>query len=202
MDVKQEIKDLLLSVDRIDNVFVDALEGMGYFESPASTNKHLSITGGLAIHSYNVYISLKKLNDIMKLNLSEEFIIVTTLLHDICKCGCYETNYLKNGTISEVKPFKYNDTFPYGHGDKSVYILNTYFKLTNEEAMAIRYHIGPFEFEVFQRWNMVANQLKDTPYWIPIMALYHADSMATSIIEHEDYELYLQPHKYLNTSTS
>ena len=31
---------------------------------------------------------------------------------------------------------------PYGHGEKSVYIVNGYLRLTREEAFAIRYHMG------------------------------------------------------------
>ena len=31
---------------------------------------------------------------------------------------------------------------PYGHGEKSVYIISGFMKLTREEAFAIRYHMG------------------------------------------------------------
>ena len=36
------------------------------------------------------------------------------------------------------------DTLLNGHGDKSVMVLAQYFKLTEEEIMCIRYHMGAF----------------------------------------------------------
>lgn len=36
------------------------------------------------------------------------------------------------------------DTLLKGHGDKSVMVLAQYFKLTEEEIMCIRYHMGAF----------------------------------------------------------
>jgi hypothetical protein len=34
------------------------------------------------------------------------------------------------------------DSLPYGHGEKSVYIISGYMRLTRDEAFAIRYHMG------------------------------------------------------------
>ena len=38
--------------------------------------------------------------------------------------------------------FEFDDKMPYGHGEKSVYIINGYMRLSREEAFAIRYHMG------------------------------------------------------------
>jgi len=35
-----------------------------------------------------------------------------------------------------------NDQLPYGHGEKSVYIISGFMKLAREEAMAIRWHVA------------------------------------------------------------
>ena len=41
-----------------------------------------------------------------------------------------------------VPTYEFKDELPYGHGEKSVYILSGYMKLSREEAFAIRYHMG------------------------------------------------------------
>jgi hypothetical protein len=118
------------------------------------------------------------MNKTYHLGLGEEFIIVSSILHDMCKVGVYSPNELKNGEISVSKPYKYYDSLPLGHGEKSVIMLNEYFRLTPEEAIAIRYHIGPFCNETMGGWNFI----KD------VMALYHADSLATSLLEDCDLQ--------------
>ena len=37
------------------------------------------------------------------------------------------------------------DQFPMGHGEKSVYLINKYMTLTDEEALSIRWHLGGFD---------------------------------------------------------
>jgi|TARA_R100000501_G_C2575735_1_gene80922 hypothetical protein len=184
MDIRDEIITLLNKVDRLkgDKLIKD-LDLLGYFISPASTNKHNSFEGGLALHSYNVYKVLKDMNNTYHLDLDEDFIIVTSLLHDMCKLGVYEPNILKNGEISETKPYKYKDSLPLGHGEKSVIMLSEYIRLTPGEAIAIRYHIGPFSNEIISGWNFTKEGIKKSGYFKEVMALYHADSLATSILE-------------------
>ena len=38
--------------------------------------------------------------------------------------------------------FDIDDKLPYGHGEKSVYIITGFMRLSREEAFAIRYHMG------------------------------------------------------------
>ena len=50
------IRDLLLSTERpgMENL-IEYMEDAGFFTAPCSTSHHLSVKGGLAEHSMNVY---------------------------------------------------------------------------------------------------------------------------------------------------
>ena len=37
------------------------------------------------------------------------------------------------------------DVFPYGHGEKSVFLIERFMRLKPAEAMAIRWHMGGFD---------------------------------------------------------
>ena len=53
---------------------------------------------------------------------------------------------VKVGDKWEKKPYyKVEDALPYGHGEKSVYIISSFMKLSREEAMAINWHMGPYD---------------------------------------------------------
>jgi len=122
-----------------------------FFESPASARFHGSYEGGLLEHSLNVYDCLKdylsrnRVKETYHLSYSEETIAIVALLHDLCKINCYKKgtrNVKENGQWIQVPTFEFHDTLPYGHGEKSVYMISGYMKLTREEAFAIRYHMG------------------------------------------------------------
>ena len=77
-----------------------------FFEAPASTVFHGNYAGGLCQHSLNVYKAMKKFivnSDMLALKeqelnkIPEATIIISTLLHDICKVNFY---------FPEVKNFK------------------------------------------------------------------------------------------------
>ena len=80
------------------------------------------------------------------MNFTEETLAIAALLHDICKVNIYKpgTRNVKDesGTWKSVPTYTFEDKLPYGHGEKSVYIISGYMKLTREEAFAIRYHMG------------------------------------------------------------
>lgn len=198
MDIKGEIIKLLTSVniEGMDKLIFD-LDNLGYYEAPASANRHLNIKGGLALHSYLVYLNMKKLNKELDLRFNDRFLIIVGLLHDVCKLGCYKPNILKNGEVSEARPWLYEDTFPYGHGEKSVWLLEKWINLTDDEVMAIRYHIGPFTYETISEWNRTKEQLIKTPYWRAIMLAHHSDSLASSILEQGGYNI----EKYILQNT-
>lgn len=122
-----------------------------FFVAPASARFHGSYEGGLLDHSLNVYDCLKdylsrnRVKETYGLSYNEESIAIVALLHDLCKINCYKKgtrNVKENGQWIQVPTFEYHDTLPYGHGEKSVYMISGYMKLTREEAFAIRYHMG------------------------------------------------------------
>lgn len=136
---------------------LDFLLKSDFFTAPSSTRFHGAYEGGLVQHSVNVYHCLKdylsrpRTKELYGMDYSEETIALVALLHDVCKVNFYtvEMRNRKNdetGQWEKVPFYTVNDTLPYGHGEKSVYILSGYFygddRLTREEAFAIRYHMG------------------------------------------------------------
>ena len=127
------------------------LEGSDFFTAPASTRYHGSHAGGLCEHSINVYeclcdyLARPRVKEKYGMIYSEETVAIVSLLHDICKTNFYvETtrNVKENGVWKTVPYYSIEDQLPYGHGEKSVYMIWAYMKLTRDEAFAIRYHMG------------------------------------------------------------
>ncbi|MBR7163841.1 MAG: hydrolase [Clostridia bacterium] len=128
-----------------------------FFTAPASTRFHGSYPGGLVEHSLNVYHCLKdylarpRVRETYGLVPCEETVAIVSLLHDLCKINCYHegTRNVKgpDGKWTTVPTYEYDDDLPYGHGEKSVYIISGFMRLTREEAFAIRYHMGFSEDE-------------------------------------------------------
>ena len=64
------------------------------------------------------------------------------------KDGIWDSSYVstgvkdENGVWQKVPFYQFDDPMPYGHGEKSVYILSGFMRLSREEAFAIRYHMG------------------------------------------------------------
>lgn len=114
---------------------------------PASTKYHCNCKGGLLEHSLNVYHALK---DDFKvfidiLQIPEDTVIISALLHDICKANIYITemrNVKKNNEWVQEPYYKVDDPLPLGHGEKSVILAQRYIKLTAVEVMMIRWHMG------------------------------------------------------------
>lgn len=122
-----------------------------FFTAPASTRYHGSYEGGLCEHSLNVYSCLKdflarpRMKEMYDISYSDESIAIAALLHDLCKINFYvpgTRNVKENGVWKTVPSYTINDTLPYGHGEKSVYIISGFMRLTRDEAFAIRYHMG------------------------------------------------------------
>lgn len=135
------------------------LEESDFFDAPASTRFHLSEPGGLVKHSIHVYERLRELfvnefnrdhiGSVDLMDEDEEKIAVCGLLHDICKVNFYavEMRNRKNdkGQWEKYPFYVVKDQLPYGHGEKSVYIASKFMELTEEEVMAIRWHMGPWQ---------------------------------------------------------
>lgn len=123
-----------------------------FFEAPASTRFHMSFEGGLVEHSLNVFECLKsylerdRVKNDYGLQVSNETLAVVSLLHDVCKTNCYRKSFRnvkdESGKWQKVPSYEFSDPMPYGHGEKSVYIISGFMHLSREEAFAIRYHMG------------------------------------------------------------
>ena len=160
-----------------------------FFTAPASSRFHSAFEGGLALHSLNVYDCLKsyletdRAKNTFGFSYSEESIAIVSLLHDLCKIGVYKKGFRNvkddKGVWQRVDTFEYDDRLPYGHGEKSVYIISGYMRLTREEAFAIRYHMGYSSTED-------ARNVSAAFEMFPLaFALSTADSEATYFLESE-----------------
>ena len=145
----------------------------GFDEAPASSRHHLAVPGGLCRHSIHVYRRLKQLCEAVASGdktsvASEESMAIVGLLHDLCKAGLYR---------QDGKGYSACDEFPLGHGEKSMYLIERYMALTDEEALAIRWHMASWNDgekkkagEVFEKHDLA-------------LLLHMADELATFIDE-------------------
>lgn len=184
----EEYKNLLKSTNRegIDNI-IKWLDETDFKFAPASTQYHSSEKGGLLKHSLNVYYHMYDFENLLKFfDLKEDNIIITALLHDVCKVQTYETSYrnVKNEEGQWVKAPYYtvNDMMPYGHGEKSVILLLMYgLKLSHLECMMIRNHMGAFRDN--QYLNDVSHRFSKCPQ---SLVLHYADMLSTYTSESQD----------------
>ncbi len=158
-----------------------------FFTAPSSARYHGAYEGGLVQHSLNVYECLcdylvrPRTREVYGMDYSEETVAVVALLHDLCKVGFYATDYrnVKNeqGVWERVPYYKIHDTLPYGHGEKSVYIIQSFMPLSREEAFAIRYHMA---FSGNEDKNSVGRALEMFPL---ALAISVADMEASYYLE-------------------
>ncbi len=158
-----------------------------FFTAPASTRYHGSRPEGLCEHSIHVfralesYLARPEVVEQYGLSYDEETVAIAALLHDLCKVNCYKVSQRNvkgpDGRWQSVPYYEFDDQLPYGHGEKSVYIITGYMRLTREEAFAIRYHMG-FSAECDAR-NVSA---AFSAYPLAV-ALYIADMEATFFVD-------------------
>lgn len=120
-----------------------------FFTAPASTKYHCACESGLVQHSLSVYEVMRNKHFNPEED-SEESFVICALLHDLCKAQFYKvsTRNVKNEKTGawEKQPFyAVEDSFPYGHGEKSVFLIERFMRLKTSEAMAIRWHMGGFD---------------------------------------------------------
>lgn len=164
-----------------------------FFSAPASARFHSSYDGGLLDHSLNVYDCLVEYlkspaaTETFGFSYSDESIAIVSLLHDLCKIGVYKKGFRnvkdEKGQWQRVDTFEYDDQLPYGHGEKSVYIISGYMKLTREEAFAIRYHMGYSSEREDPRNVSAAFEMFPLAF-----AVHVADSEATYYLESDKYK--------------
>jgi len=120
-----------------------------FYTAPASATKHGAVVGGLLKHS--VYV-LKYLRNFIKPlgdAIPDDSVIVVALLHDLCKANFY-TIRTKNVRVGdrqweEQEYFAIEDQLPLGHGEKSAMLAQRFIELTDDELLAIRWHMGGFD---------------------------------------------------------
>lgn len=162
------IKELMFWLDQTD-----------FYTSPASTKYHGAFEGGLVQHSLNVYRYLKALCRFFKLNtVSNESIAIVSLFHDLCKVGTYKTELRwrknANNQWEQYETYGKEEKFAYGgHGSKSVYLVQSFMKLTPDEASAINCHMG--QWEATQYGNPSTVYERNKLAWL----LHVADEAAT-----------------------
>ena len=120
-----------------------------FFTAPASTKFHGACEQGLVLHSISVYKTMMEKHFDPEKDNRESFAICA-LLHDLCKAQFYKISMrnVKNEETGqwEKKPYyMVDDAFPYGHGEKSVFLIERFMRLKPSEAMAIRWHMGGFD---------------------------------------------------------
>lgn len=126
------------------------LDESSFFSDPASTRFHGCYEGGLCDHSVNVFEELVRLlKAYPEIKVSAETAAIVTLLHDVCKIGCYKQE-LRNKKVNNVwvqqPTYVFHEDFCFGgHGSKSVYLIQKHMALTDEEAVAINCHMGAWD---------------------------------------------------------
>ena len=166
-----------------------------FFEAPASRKHHLARPGGLVIHSLNVYrrlreITIRDMGDkipqypVYLPPELEETVAVLGLLHDVCKVGVYhkadQFKAIAEGRLDALDTYTFRDPLPLGHGEKSLYLISKHMKLTDEEALAIRWHMGTYDDAVKGGSRSMTEAMELTPW---VWRLQEADMCATWIDE-------------------
>lgn len=166
---------------------MEYIRGCDFYTAPASTKFHLCVEGGLLQHSLNVYDCLmaKKNNPVWKPILEEagdESLAIISLLHDLCKTNFYTTEMRwrkdENNKWEQYPVYAVNDKVPYGHGEKSVMMVEQFMKLQGFERFAIRWHMGYTEPK--EHYIHLGQAMEKYPI---ILALHEADLEASSIME-------------------
>lgn len=201
-------EQLLSSVQRdgIDKLMRYIKKSTDFYKAPASTRFHLACEGGLLQHSLNVYdcLTAKRESPIWKDVLKDipaESLILIALLHDLCKANTYvegtknqktydpekvasaENWQVKHDAQGDfiwetVKTYQVDDQLPLGHGEKSVMLIQCYIRLSMQEVMAIRWHMGFSEAK--ENWNALGSAMEKYPI---ILATHEADLEASKILE-------------------
>ena len=169
---------------------LDYLKGSDFFTAPASTKFHMAIEGGLCRHSINVYNRMVTLVTAeygadWQSKVSAETVAICGVLHDVCKIDMYTIEYRNvkkaDGTWDKVPYYTIDEKLPYGHGEKSVYIINGFIRLTREEALAIDWHMGSFDDRVKGGSFSIANAFSK----YPIAVLLHMADLSASYLDEE-----------------
>jgi len=189
---KETNKALLLElVDKIPflrdpSQFLDYLNVSDFYYAPASTVFHDSVCGGLFVHSLRVFRAIVSLNKMLESRekFSPESLFYVAFGHDVCKIDFYypveRFRKDKDDHWEKYLGYEVRDSFPLGHGEKSVFIMSKYVPLKEEEILAIRWHMGGFDLAVHDKIGSYA--YKAACEFSPLTSMLHcADLLATYI---------------------
>ena len=165
------------------------LESSDFFTAPASTKFHSAVEGGLCDHSIKAYFRLIKnlqmeYGDSWQEKYSPETVAICGLLHDVCKVNIYKVDYRNvkvDGEWVKQPYYVLEDSLPYGHGEKSVYIISGFMRLTREEAMTINWHMGGFDMRV----KGGSYSISDAFYRFPLACIFHMADMQSTYLDED-----------------
>lgn len=154
-----------------------------FFSAPASTRFHGACDGGLCMHSLNVYHAL---HDGFSPRVRARRAMPSVLCCTICARPTTTKGHpqCKNdatGQWEKVPSYSVEDLFPYGHGEKSVFLIERFMKLKVEEAVAIRWHMGGFDDAAKGGCFAISEAYDKYPLAVK---LHIADLKATYLMEH------------------
>ena len=191
-EVKKEFIEIFNNNIKRDGAesLLDYLENHSdFFTAPASGRRHSSFEGGLCYHSLNTYKRFK--NKIIQEygenhtdTITDESIAIIALLHDVCKVNTYTVDYRNqkvDGQWIQVPYYAYNNTLPYGHGEKSVYIVSGFMRLTREEAMAINWHMGGFDPR-----TQATTDMSEAFSRFPMAVLFHVSDLEATYLDEKN----------------
>lgn len=180
---------------------IEYIRKSDFYTAPASTRFHSCHEGGLLEHSLNVYECLKHKKEQPEFapvfeNIKDDSVIITALLHDLCKANMYIVEmknkkvYSEHGKKSDsngrydwesVPGYTVEEKFPLGHGEKSVIIAMNYIVMKPEEIMGIRFHMGFTEPK--EMYNSLSGAIRKYPF---VLAVHEADLEASYLLEEEE----------------
>lgn len=190
---KQNEKDIIETIQAMCGYasrdvkdFLAWLAETDFFSAPASTRFHSSYAGGLAQHSLNVYARLDQLCSASAYPVFPfDVTVIVAICHDLCKTDFYKpgTRPVKvDGKWTQQDCWVIDDEFPFGHGEKSAILASQHLKLSKDELLAIRWHMGAYSDQptrVKEVWRKDAGRL-------PLALNTHlADIVATHIDEND-----------------
>jgi hypothetical protein len=165
----------------------DYLVKSDFFTAPASSRFHSAVRGGLCLHSLYVYKRLSRsvaaeYGEAWAEHVSRETVAICGLLHDVCKIEFYKEdvkNVKEDGQWVTKPYYSHDEKLPYGHGEKSVYIINGFIRLTREEAMAINWHMGGFDLRVKGGDYSIGEAMNK----FPLTVLLHVADLTSTYID-------------------
>jgi 23S rRNA maturation-related 3'-5' exoribonuclease YhaM len=181
MLTKLQIKNIRTNiVEALRKTKREGIEGLitymddnGFFTAPASKSHHQNYMGGLAEHSLGVMGRTIAEVDTMQNKLRNKLvsIVISSLLHDLCKIDQYLIITKDENGIEHEPCIISNSEADWRHSEKSIEVAKRFIVLTEEEEFAIRYHMGIYRKDY--SWDDFGNAIKK----YPLVYLIHVADM-------------------------